>query len=206
MYTGDDGRGQAAADSFLKKGKKDVPIGKDDIIPCPFCEKDNIFCLFWDEPNYPQMKASSKTCVHFKKIHFDDALDQVYAQFEQDPSGLVNLGPGREPTKPRLINLQPGPGKIVVKPDESDRLINGIWVVRSARQSIGQVVAVYEDFTDPDSDANIEPWLQVGDWVIYGQHSGVDVSLGRAEKYVVLRESEVLCKVVEELSSDVRAV
>lgn len=94
------------------------------------------------------------------------------------------------------VNLEPMPGKVIVRLDTSDKQVGGLWLMRSARQSIGQIVAVYDDFDDPDTDAHVAPFLQLEDWVIFGQHSGVEVDFNR-EKYIILRESEILCRVID---------
>lgn len=94
------------------------------------------------------------------------------------------------------INLEPMPGKVIVRPDSTDKMVGGIWLVRNDRQSLGQVVAVYSDFTDPDTDAEMEAFVRLDDWVIFGKHSGVEVTIGR-EKYIILREMELLCRVAD---------
>lgn len=93
------------------------------------------------------------------------------------------------------INLEPMPGKVIIKPDNSEQMVGGIYLVSNARQSKGQIVAIYSDFDDPDTDSHVEPFIQLDDWVIFGQHSGVEVTINR-ERYIILRESEILCRVV----------
>lgn len=95
------------------------------------------------------------------------------------------------------INLEPMPGKLIIKPDQSEKEINGIYIIRNSNQSVGQVVAVYDDFVDPDNDAEVSAFIDLDDWVIFGQHSGVSVSVGR-EKYIILREAEILCRILPE--------
>lgn len=94
------------------------------------------------------------------------------------------------------VNLEPMPGKVIVRVDQSDQQVGGIWLIRNAKQSIGQIVAIYQDFDDPDTDAHVAPFLHLEDWVLFGMHSGVDVTFNR-EKYVILRESEILCRVID---------
>lgn len=104
------------------------------------------------------------------------------------------------------INLEPMAGKVIVKPDNSDKQVGGIWLVTNARQSMGQIVAVYEGFEDPDTLAEVDPFLRMDDWVIFGQHSGVEVTVNR-EKYIVLREQEILCRVIDpEALNDAEAI
>jgi chaperonin GroES len=102
----------------------------------------------------------------------------------------------RAPTRLSDVNLEPMPGKVIIRLDTSDKQVGGLWLMRSARQSIGQIVAIYNDFDDPDTDAHIAPFLHLRDWVIFGQHSGVEVDFNR-EKYIILRESEILCRVID---------
>lgn len=92
------------------------------------------------------------------------------------------------------MNLEPMPGKIVVKPDSSDKQVGGIWLIRNARQTLGQIMAIYQEFSDPDTGSDVEPFLKVGDWVIFGNHSGVEVTINR-DKYIVMNEREVLCRI-----------
>lgn len=92
------------------------------------------------------------------------------------------------------VMLNPMPGKVIVKTFDNDRTDAGLFLISSSRQSQGRIVAVYDDFVDPDTDAEVSAFLSVGDTVIYGQHSGSEVTINR-EKFIILVEREILCKV-----------
>lgn len=99
------------------------------------------------------------------------------------------------------INLEPMPGKLIIKPAASDRKVGGLFLVSNREQSIGQIVAIYDEFDDPDTTAHVEPFIQMDDWVIFNQNSGVKVTVDR-ETYIVLRESEILCRVINPADVD----
>ncbi len=93
------------------------------------------------------------------------------------------------------------PGKVIIKVAENNITEDGLYLVNSARQTMGKIISVYDDFIDPDTDAEVTPFLSVGDTVIFGQHSGVEVTINR-EKYIILVEREILCKITFEEKED----
>lgn len=96
--------------------------------------------------------------------------------------------------------LEPAPGKIVVKPDPPMSSSVGLVIVTDRRGTVGEVVAVYEPFIKPEEAAEgteTTAFYVVGDRVIFGPHSGVEVTIDR-EKFVVLREMEILTKIIEQ--------
>ena len=91
--------------------------------------------------------------------------------------------------------MEPSPGKVIVRPSQEEQKFGLLYLPQSdRRQSAGEVIAVYKEFIDPDTGAEVHPFLQEGDWVIFGQHSGADVSYNR-ERYIILREQEILARV-----------
>lgn len=99
-----------------------------------------------------------------------------------------------------MTALRPMPGRVVVQKDQrSERVVNGIVLLTTGQQSYGQVVAVYDPFTDPGDGAEVEPAVQVEDWVVFGQHAGVEIQFGGRERYTVLRETEILCHIDPEV-------
>lgn len=167
----------------------------------------------------PKIESINDAVVDFIKTCGPMRADQILRQFREDLEGVdlqemlddlvreerlsyfKSLGTyAIWSSKPvhRLsdVNLEPMPGKVIIRLDTSDRQVGGLWLMRSARQSIGQIVAIYDEFDDPDTDAHVEPFLRLEDWVIFGQHSGVEVDFNR-EKYIILREAEILCRVID---------
>lgn len=103
--------------------------------------------------------------------------------------------------------LLPMNGRIVVEAVAEDKTPGGLYLPSSAaaeqRATIGKVIAlpqgyaVVEEDEDPGYVSLIEP-LRLGDVVLFGQNSGmlIDVGHGQARrKAIILRETEVLCKV-----------
>ena len=95
--------------------------------------------------------------------------------------------------------LEPAPGKIVVEPHEAMQSDRIILTELKQRGTKGTVVAVYEPFIKPEEaeqGIETEAFFKIGDTVIYGPHSGVDLRIDR-RKLVVLKETEILMKIVE---------
>jgi co-chaperonin GroES (HSP10) len=94
------------------------------------------------------------------------------------------------------VIFDPMPGKIVAKVRTTEQQ-SGIILLSDPRFSrIAEVVAVYEPFNlhIDRPDEMTEAYVKVGDLVIFGQHSGTEVSVGR-DKVIVLKESEILTKI-----------
>lgn len=94
----------------------------------------------------------------------------------------------------------PPPGKILVA-RVGDEKIGSLYIPQSAaeRSTLGRIVAVYEPFTDPDTDAFVEPFYRVGDLVIFGPHAGINFTArigNKTTKLTALVEKEILTKVV----------
>lgn len=92
------------------------------------------------------------------------------------------------------IKFRPMPGKIVVKIKTADKSPAGIILLSETEYSrIGEVVAIYEPFNyhvDRPEDMT-EPYVKVGDLVLFGRNNGVMVNVER-ERVIVLKESEIL--------------
>lgn len=106
---------------------------------------------------------------------------------------IVNKLPEPEPLK--LLAMR---GKIVVERIRDDR-VGSLYLPQTARDrsTLGRVVSVYDPFYDPTTLEDVEPFIQVGDVVIFGGTAGVEIQINdrNRQTYVVLREAEVLCKV-----------
>lgn len=105
------------------------------------------------------------------------------------------------------IKWLPAPGKIAVKLVGESEFVGETKLIlapptRYNPRTTGIVVAVYEGFKN-DADKDVEPWFDIGDKVIFGQHSGIEVEYGRNEKVIILREAEILVKVELENEEDI---
>jgi co-chaperonin GroES (HSP10) len=94
------------------------------------------------------------------------------------------------------VFYRPMPGKIVAKLRVQEQRSGLILLSDPANSRIAEVIAVYEPFNLhlDRPDEMTEAYVQVGDLVIFGRHSGVEVSVGK-DRVVVLKESEILTKI-----------
>ena len=93
----------------------------------------------------------------------------------------------------------PMPNKVVVKVvedkttwDRAGRIIKPDTIAQPRTTAL--VIAVYEPFVD-SQDNEVGSYVQVGDYVVFGKHGGIELAFGE-EKVVVLWEKEILTKVV----------
>ncbi len=96
------------------------------------------------------------------------------------------------------LNIRPLDDRIVVKPlDAEEKTSGGILLPDSAKEKPqrGTVVATGVGRL-LDNGKRAEMNVAVGDEVIYGKYSGSDVEVD-GEQYKILRESDVLAKVVK---------
>ncbi len=96
------------------------------------------------------------------------------------------------------INLKPLEDRIVVKPlDAEEKTAGGIILPDSAKEKPQRGVVVAAGVGRLlDNGKRAEMNIVVGDEVIYGKYSGSDVEVD-GEEYKILRESDVLAKVVK---------
>ena len=94
--------------------------------------------------------------------------------------------------------FEPAPGKIIIKPNTKRSAYltaSGlITIEHGASVNLGEIHASYEPFIDPIDGVETEPFYKKGDMVLYGQHSGVRVTIGR-ESYIAMMEREIITKV-----------
>lgn len=98
----------------------------------------------------------------------------------------------------KALNLKPLEDRLVVEPLEAEeKTAGGILLPDSAKEKPqrGVVVAAGPGRV-LDSGKVAEMCVAVGDEVIYGKYSGSDVEVDGA-KYKILREGDVLAKVVK---------
>jgi chaperonin GroES len=94
--------------------------------------------------------------------------------------------------------LKPLGDRLIVKASEEDEVTaSGIVLPDTAKekQSRGTVVAVGEGSWDEDGEKRIPLDVAEGDEVLYSKYGGTEVTV-EGEELLVLRESDVLAKVV----------
>lgn len=101
--------------------------------------------------------------------------------------------------------LKPTLGRVTVQAILTEEKTEGGIFIPGGREESGQVMRVVE-ICDPywsaqdDKDGSPSgPQFKKGDIILVGKFMGVDVEIGR-EKYIVIRESEVLSTFIEVLS------
>ena len=95
------------------------------------------------------------------------------------------------------MDLQPLGDRIIVEIlDEEETTVSGIVLPDTAKEKPqrGKVLAVGPGARDEDGD-HIKMDVEVGDEVIFSKYGGTEIKVG-AEDVLILRESDVLAKVV----------
>lgn len=98
----------------------------------------------------------------------------------------------------KALNLKPLEDRVVVEPMEAEEVTaGGILLPDSAKEKPqrGTVVAVGAGRL-LDNGERAATNVEVGDEVIYGKYSGSDVEVD-GDQYKILRESDILAKVVK---------
>jgi chaperonin GroES len=95
------------------------------------------------------------------------------------------------------MDLQPLGDRLIVEAlDEEETTTSGIVLPDTAKEKPqrGRVLAVGPGPRDEDGNF-IKMELEAGDEVIFSKYGGTDIKLG-SDEYLILRESDVLAKVV----------
>ena len=95
------------------------------------------------------------------------------------------------------MDLQPLGDRLIVEAlEEEETTASGIVLPDTAKEKPqrGRVLAVGPGGRDEDGEY-IPMDVEVGDEIIYSKYGGTEVKLG-ADEYLILRESDVLAKVV----------
>ena len=90
-----------------------------------------------------------------------------------------------------MATIQPLADRVLVKPAAAEeKTVSGIIIPDSAKEKPlrGEVLAVGEGTKD---EAMI---LKAGDHVLYGKYAGTELELD-GEKYLIMRQSDVLAKI-----------
>jgi len=91
------------------------------------------------------------------------------------------------------INLKPLADRLVVKPlEQEEKTASGIILPETAKEKPqeGEVLAVGPGSVGDDND-RIPMDVKVGDIVLFAKYGGTEVKI-QGEKYLILRESDVL--------------
>ena len=97
------------------------------------------------------------------------------------------------------MNLQPLGDRLIVEAlDEEETTVSGIVLPDTAKEKPqrGRVLAVGPGPRDEDGEY-VKMDLEPGDEIIFSKYGGTDIKLG-ADDYLILRESDVLAKVIAE--------
>jgi chaperonin GroES len=108
----------------------------------------------------------------------------------------ANANP-REREKESCMDLKPLGDRLIVEPlEEEETTVSGIVLPDTAKEKPqrGRVLAVGPGPRDEDGNY-IKMELEEGDEIIYSKYGGTDIKLG-TDEYLILRESDVLAKVV----------
>jgi chaperonin GroES len=95
------------------------------------------------------------------------------------------------------MNLQPLGDRLIVEVLEEEELtVSGIVLPDTAKEKPqrGRVLAVGPGPRDEDGE-HIEMDLEDGDEIIFSKYGGTEIKMG-TDEYLILRESDVLAKVV----------
>jgi chaperonin GroES len=95
------------------------------------------------------------------------------------------------------MDLKPLGDRLIVEPlEEEETTVSGIVLPDTAKEKPqrGRVLAVGPGPRDEDGNY-IKMELEEGDEIIYSKYGGTDIKLG-TDEYLILRESDVLAKVV----------
>ena len=96
------------------------------------------------------------------------------------------------------MDLQPLGDRLIVQALEEEEMTeSGIVLPDTAKEKPqrGKVLAVGDGKWDDEGEKRIPLDVSEGDEIIFSKYGGTDIKLG-AEEYLILRESDVLAKVV----------
>jgi chaperonin GroES len=97
------------------------------------------------------------------------------------------------------MNLKPLGDRLIVEPlEEEQTTIGGIVLPDTAQEKPqrGTVLAVGPGARNTDTGDHIAMDVEEGDVVVYSKYGGTEIKVG-ADEYLILRESDVLAKVLD---------
>lgn len=114
--------------------------------------------------------------------------------------------------KPLAEILQCKPGTILVQVKKAEEINKaGLWLTEASvkelqgpRPTQGVVVAVGGEVEDDEELSHAPLFCAIGDRVIFGKFSGVEMTYGRGDRVILLKDSDVLAKYKEEPTVEVK--
>jgi chaperonin GroES len=97
------------------------------------------------------------------------------------------------------MNLKPLGDRLIVEPlEEEQTTVGGIVLPDTAQEKPqrGTVLAVGPGSRNTDTGDHIALDVEEGDVVVYSKYGGTEIKVG-ADEYLILRESDVLAKVID---------
>jgi chaperonin GroES len=97
------------------------------------------------------------------------------------------------------MNLKPLGDRLIVEPlEEEQTTVGGIVLPDTAQEKPqrGTVLAVGPGARNTDTGDHIAMDVEEGDVVVYSKYGGTEIKVG-ADEYLILRESDVLAKVLD---------
>lgn len=97
------------------------------------------------------------------------------------------------------MDIKPLADRILVIPDKAEeKTSSGLFLPEGAKDkpNIGTVIAVGEGKIT-DSGVSLYPTIEVGNKILYGEYSGISVTLER-EEYLIMKESDVFAVIEDE--------
>jgi chaperonin GroES len=97
------------------------------------------------------------------------------------------------------MNLKPLGDRLIVEPlEEEQTTVGGIVLPDTAQEKPqrGTVLAVGPGSRNADTGDHIALDVEEGDVVVYSKYGGTEIKVG-ADEYLILRESDVLAKVID---------
>ena len=91
------------------------------------------------------------------------------------------------------VNVEPLADRVVVLPlEDEEQMRGGLYIPDTDKEKpqSGKIVAVGPGKLSEEG-VRIEPDVKVGQTVLYGKHSGTEVTV-ESEDYLILRESDIL--------------
>ncbi len=107
----------------------------------------------------------------------------------------------------KKYKLQPAPGRIAVQTSKiSEEISEGGIILGSYGNQIPTVGKVIANCAEYEQDGeNFDPLYSIGDIVVFGKYTGTAITVGR-ETILLLRESDILCRLSESEDEDAVAV
>ena len=96
------------------------------------------------------------------------------------------------------MNLQPLGDRLIVEVlDEEQETVSGIVLPDTAKEKPqrGRVLAVGPGARSQETGERIEMDVEEGDEVVFSKYGGTEIKVG-TDEYLILRESDVLAKVI----------